>query len=160
MTRAAAAEVPGILWIVQICKRAHIRLVPDILVIFGDNIQQKGYEGQAKECRGEPNALGISTKWAPAVDPAAFFDDKDILTAAPVIRAGFAVAQEALLHGQDVAYPFSGIGTGLAMLEVKAPKIAAVVHEEYGKLAKAASQVTNVPNLYIVATGRKVILLD
>src|SRR3990167_10027932 len=50
MTRAAAAEVPGILWIVQICKRAHIRLVPDILVIFGDNIQQKGYEGQAKEC--------------------------------------------------------------------------------------------------------------
>ncbi|SDK47143.1 hypothetical protein [Bradyrhizobium ottawaense] len=45
----------------------------DKMYVFGDNVQRTGFAGQAKEMRGEPNAIGVVTKWAPSMQPTAFF---------------------------------------------------------------------------------------
>jgi len=42
--------------------RQMLRAEPGTLWVFGDNLQRKGLGGQAKEMRGEPNAIGIPTK--------------------------------------------------------------------------------------------------
>jgi len=42
----------GRFWKVDIVKKVHIALVPDILVIWGDNLAGVGFGGQAAECRG------------------------------------------------------------------------------------------------------------
>ena len=34
-----------------------------------------GFGGQAKEMRGEPNAISVATKWEPSNRPNAFFSD-------------------------------------------------------------------------------------
>jgi hypothetical protein len=45
--------------------RKDLRENPDKRYVFGDNVERRGYGGQAKEMRGEPNAIGVVTKWAP-----------------------------------------------------------------------------------------------
>ncbi len=47
------------------------------LFIYGDNLIHRGYGGQAKECRGESNTIGIPTKRFPSMSPLAFFSDED-----------------------------------------------------------------------------------
>lgn len=42
-------------------RRAHLRANPKNLYLFGDNEQRRGLGGLARECRGEPNAVGIAT---------------------------------------------------------------------------------------------------
>tara|TARA_Y100000034_G_scaffold87336_1_gene104761 strand:- start:4060 stop:4287 length:228 start_codon:yes stop_codon:yes gene_type:complete len=49
---------------------------PNRTYLFGDNFIRKGYGGQAKEMRGEPNAYGIVTKRFPSMDKKAFLTDK------------------------------------------------------------------------------------
>ena len=46
---------------------------PDRIYLFGDNVQRQGFGGQAKEMRGEPNAIGIITKKKPEHTPDAYF---------------------------------------------------------------------------------------
>ena len=41
-------------------------------------MQQKGYGGQAREMRGEPNSIGIPTKWAPDSNKSSYFCDGDL----------------------------------------------------------------------------------
>jgi hypothetical protein len=43
--------------------------------VFGDNGRRIGFGGQAKEMRGQPNAIGVATKWEPSNRPNAFFSD-------------------------------------------------------------------------------------
>ncbi len=50
-----------------------------------DSVQRHGLAGQAKEMRGEPNAIGVATKWAPSTNPKAFFDDSPV----PISSAAF-----------------------------------------------------------------------
>ena len=146
----------GTLWLVNIYARAHVRLVPEMLVIFGDNIQEEGMGGQAAQCRGEPNAFGIPVKWAPARTPNAFFDDGDIIQVGRLITGKFQDVRDRLLHGKDVAYPFSGIGTGLARLESTAPKIMSLVHSGESMLKESAKEVLRVNNLSIAWGHKKV----
>ena len=42
--------------------REFVRNHPDFIFVFGDNLAKKGLGGQAREMRGEPNAVGIATK--------------------------------------------------------------------------------------------------
>lgn len=42
--------------------RADLAMNPKVLYVFGDNLERKGFGGQAYEMRGEPNAFGIATK--------------------------------------------------------------------------------------------------
>ena len=54
-----------------------LRAEPDKIFLFGDNLKQAGYGGQAKEMRGEENAVGIPSKKAPSNSPTSFFTDKE-----------------------------------------------------------------------------------
>jgi len=56
-------------------KRKNIEKNRDILFVFGDNDERKGYGGQAKEFRGEINSLGVRTKKSPSNSPEAFYTD-------------------------------------------------------------------------------------
>jgi hypothetical protein len=58
--------------------RASCRANPDKTFLFGDNAIHAGFGGQAaKEMRGEPNAIGIPTKFYPNMRDDSFFTDKD-----------------------------------------------------------------------------------
>jgi hypothetical protein len=140
----------GTLWYVNMYKRTHIQLCPEILVIFGDNLERRGLGGQAKECRGEPNCLGIPTKRSPGRNIGDYLYDLDIAQAGKVISQGFIIARDALLRGQDVAYPFSGIGSGRAQLESRAPKLKGLVDDGLHMLETSCSRTMNANNLYMV----------
>lgn len=103
--------------------RAMLREWPNRLFVFGDNMQHSGLGGQAAEMRGEPNAVGIPTKWKPARGPDAYFDDRARnafwASALPVFRR----LKTHLEKGGTVVWPAAGIGTGLADLERRAPRI-------------------------------------
>lgn len=93
------------------------------MFVFGDNMARKGFGGQAKACRGEPNALGIPTKHTPDCSKGAFFRDSDIAKVEPVIAAAFEAITMQLVSKRIVVWPADGVGTGLARLEEKAPAI-------------------------------------
>jgi hypothetical protein len=88
--------------------------------VFGDNMVERGMGGQAKEMRGEPNAVGIPTKKFPHMRAGAFFTDADF-------DAWFAKAnpkfQRLKNSNQPIVWPEDGIGTGLAQLQQRAPRI-------------------------------------
>jgi len=74
--------------------RAMVRAKPRTMFVFGDNMARSGFGGRAKEMRGEPNAVGIPTKWRPAKDEAAYFKDADFRINSPVhleIRNAFSL---------------------------------------------------------------------
>ena len=97
---------------------------PDTLFVFGDNMVEKGLGGQAKEMRGEPNAVGIPTKNFPDMGKFDFFSDKDFDRAKVRIDAIFAfLVTNKALNKREIVWPKDGIGTGLADLQNKAPKI-------------------------------------
>jgi len=92
-----------------------------IIYVFGDNVQRSGLGGQAKEMRGEPNAIGVVTKWAPSMAARAFFDDTaacKVLVERDLLRV-----QQALDHRRTVVVPADGIGTGLSRLSSCAPNL-------------------------------------
>lgn len=103
--------------------RQDLKNNPDTLYVFGDNIVEKGFGGQAKEMRGEPNAIGIPTKMHPGNYPDDFFSNKDYMLALPIIADKAEILYEHLNKGKDVVWPEDGIGTGLADLRNKAPAI-------------------------------------
>jgi hypothetical protein len=95
--------------------------------VFGDNVQRHGFAGQAKEMRGEPNAIGIVTKWVPSMHHRAFFDD----TAAckTLVERDLLRVQQALDRGRTVVVPADGIGTGLSRLSSYAPNLDRFIKE-------------------------------
>jgi hypothetical protein len=106
--------------------RALVRAESRTLFVFGDNMARTGFGGQAKEMRGEPNALGIPTKWRPAKDNTAYFRDADFFMGGHVhreIHHAFTLIVAQLMSGGDVVLPEGGIGTGLADLSHRAPVI-------------------------------------
>lgn len=103
--------------------RAMLRAEPDTLFVFGDNMQRRGLGGQAREMRGEPNAVGIPTKRAPSMLFDAFFDDSDLPKALPEIEAAFRRLREHAMTGGKIVWPADGIGTGMAELAKRAPLI-------------------------------------
>lgn len=82
-----------------------------------------GYGGQAAEARGEPNTIGIPTKWAPTRNEADYFDDLNPQNhkAYEAILVAINLIQYHLSKGDTVVFPADGIGTGLAELPTRAP---------------------------------------
>lgn len=107
--------------------RNNLRDNRDKIYVFGDNVQRSGFAGQAKEMRGQPNAIGIVTKWAPSMAARAFFDD----TAAckVLVDRDLLVVEQALDRGRTVVVPADGIGTGLSRLSQYAPNLDAFIKE-------------------------------
>lgn len=103
--------------------REMLQAEPDTLFVFGDNMVRRGFGGQAKEMRGEPNAVGIPTKRHPTMRNNAFFTDADFGEWWPVARFEFKRLAEHHKMRASIVWPAAGIGTGLAKLETAAPKI-------------------------------------
>lgn len=101
--------------------RQMLRDEPEKLFVFGDNMIRVGYGGQAREMRREPNAVGIPTKWSPGMNPEDFFTDEDF-TGDVKDTIEKEVARLIAFQG-TIVWPSDGIGTGLAELPTRAPKI-------------------------------------
>lgn len=101
-------------WIV----RADLQREPDVLFVFGDNEGRYGLGGQAREMRGEPNAVGIATLKAPGV----FWTDDEAARQCAVIDADMEPLFGALRDGISVVFPVDGVGSGLADLERRSPR--------------------------------------
>ncbi len=101
-------------------RRADLQANPDKVYIFGDNVERVGLGGQAREMRGEPNAFGIATKWSPD----RCFSDADYAAVLPIWTADFMFLTSNLIDFcKTLVIPRDGIGTGLADLPTKAPKL-------------------------------------
>ncbi len=100
--------------------RGDLRREPDKLFVFGDNVQRRGHGGQAKEMRGEPNAVGIPTKWSPTMSPSAFFKNDDTNFFIAEASVDFRRLRD---FSGTVVWPADDIGTGLAQLQRRAPRI-------------------------------------
>lgn len=109
--------------------REQVKADRSVFYLFGDNMEGKGFGGQAKAMRGEPNAIGVPTKWAPDMRASSFFTDEDVLdrNVWHAINGAFKRAERALSNGHDLIVPEDGLGTGLAELPVRAPKIHAMI---------------------------------
>lgn len=90
--------------------------------IFGDNLQRMGLGGQAREMRGEPNAIGIATKYAPTNEHRAFFLDADFPSIRLIWDQEFVPVYRALDAGHIVVFPSTPLGSGLAALPKVAPR--------------------------------------
>ncbi len=95
---------------------------PDVYFLFGDNTVRKGLGGQAKEMRGEPNAIGIATKRTPTSGSNAFFSDMELEHNCRIIAQDFRKAFAMRSQGHMIVIPADGLGTGLSELPQRAPK--------------------------------------
>jgi uncharacterized protein YihD (DUF1040 family) len=110
--------------------RQHLRNHPNMQFLFGDNMVRKGFGGQAKEMRGEPNAVGIPTKWSPGMKEQDFFTDDDFDKVKDEIDASFNKIKSNVV----LIIPAKGVGTGLAELPQRAPKIYSYILEKIKEL--------------------------
>lgn len=119
--------------------RQGIRANPDKLYIFGDNFAERGFGGQAKEARGEHNTIGIPTKRNPDWAESSFLTDQDWAEWFERAKPRWDIVRQAIEEGRTVVMPTSGIGTGLAELEKRAPLIFNTILEWAAELEIAAN---------------------
>lgn len=121
--------------------RKNVRDQPSVLFVFGDNMQRRGLAGQAKAMRGEPNAIGVPTKWAPDTRQESYFSDDDFEDVRPSIDAVFNRLRREIERGLDVVIPADGLGTGLADLPARAPRIHSYIEGKIADLAAWAAAI-------------------
>ncbi len=103
--------------------REMVRANRDKLFLFGDNLERRGYGGQAAAMRGEPNAIGIPTKKSPTYKSMAFFTDLEFEQNKTAIDAAFAEIPNAVTDSIcAIVIPADGLGTGRAQLAKLAPR--------------------------------------
>lgn len=95
---------------------------PTWAFVFGDNAERWGFKGQAV-IRSEPNAIGVRTKWAPKTYETSYFHDSQYDSIIKMIDEDFEGIFELLAAGCTVVFPEAGLGTGLAELPQRAPKV-------------------------------------
>ena len=94
----------------------------DVYYLFGDNNERVGLGGQAKEMRGEPNAIGVRTKMTPTSGSNAFFSDDEYDQNCKMILADMIAAFDKRDKGHMIVIPTDGLGTGLSELPERAPR--------------------------------------
>ncbi|MHC2250058.1 DUF7831 domain-containing protein [Bradyrhizobium elkanii] len=130
--------------------REDLNANPTKIYVFGDNVERRGYGGQAKEMRGEPNAIGVATKWKPSMAASAFFDDS--IECQVIVMRDLNDVQSALNAGKTVVVPEDGIGTGLSRLFATAPKLDAFIkkwfadRERVGLPRRGRGRAVAIPN--------------
>lgn len=103
--------------------RTDLQNNPERLYVFGDNVQRKGMGGQAFHMRGEPNAVGLATKWSPHVHSSAYFSDSEMPEIQQIYLTDTKRLIDHLLGSGTVVWPEDGVGTGLSDIPRHAPKI-------------------------------------
>lgn len=119
----SSSPVKGEVKFIKHITRNMLQANPNALYVFGDNFERRGLGGQAKEMRGEPNAVGIATKHKPSNTAEAFFTDADFAQAKAEFADKLGYLRSELESGKDIYFPEDGIGTGLSALPTKAPTI-------------------------------------
>jgi hypothetical protein len=114
--------------------REDLRANPQTLYLFGDNDSRKGLGGQAKEMRGEPNAVGVRTKHQPSNSSQAFWSDGNFDCNRAKIEHDLERAINHLRNGGIVIVPMDGLGTGLARLDEVAPLTFAYLRDRLADL--------------------------
>jgi hypothetical protein len=105
----------------SVIKRADLRANPDVCYVYGDNDKRVGMGGQASEMRGEPNSIGIRTKKIPSMGSDSFWTDEELEENKKKIDEDIEPIAR-LSKKSIVVIPLDGIGTGAAMLRIKAPQ--------------------------------------
>lgn len=114
--------------------REDLRNNPDWMYLFGDNVQRTGLGGQAKEMRGEPNAVGVATKIFPSGEPVAYFTDDDYFNNVSIMLEDLSPAIGHLQEGGTLIIPSDGLGTGLSDLANRAPRTNRALQDLIGYL--------------------------
>ena len=101
--------------------REDLQANPKVYYVFGDNDARRGLGGLAKQCRGEPNAIGIRTKKYPGWGEDAYYTDDELDENIAKITEDFEALWVHLQEGETVVIPLGGIGTGLANMSNRCP---------------------------------------
>lgn len=119
----------------QFITREYVRANRDKLFLFGDNLERRGFGGQAAEMRGEPNAIGIPTKKSPNNSAEAFFSDNEFEQNKASIDAAFAEISRSVKDPiRAIVIPSDGLGTGRAQLDTRAPRTFAYLQQKLAEL--------------------------
>tara|TARA_R110000744_G_C19371770_1_gene563142 strand:+ start:17260 stop:17679 length:420 start_codon:yes stop_codon:yes gene_type:complete len=108
---------------IEICSEKYtsslLVLNPNKIFVFGDNIKRYGKGGQAV-IRHQPNAYGIATKRYPSKDDWAYFSDKEdeFTCVLDDLRGLYFLSKT-----HTIVFPCGGIGTGLADMENRSPRL-------------------------------------
>jgi hypothetical protein len=102
--------------------RPEVRHNRQYIYVFGDNDHRSGLGGQAKEMRGEPNAIGIRVKKSPSTDDNAFYTDKEYHENVKRIMEDLENLAHIANTKEAIVFPEDGIGTGMALLYRTAPQ--------------------------------------
>lgn len=120
----------------QFITREYVRANRDKLFLFGDNLERRGFGGQAAAMRREPNAIGIPTKKSPSYRDDAFFTDDEFEQNKASIDAAFAEIMRAITDSiRVIVIPSDGLGTGRAQLERRAPRTFAHLQKRLTEIA-------------------------
>ena len=120
----------------QFITREYVRANRDKLFLFGDNLERRGFGGQAAAMRREPNAIGIPTKKSPSYRDDAFSSDDEFEQNKASIDAAFAEIMRAITDSiRVIVIPSDGLGTGRAQLERRAPRTFAHLQKRLTEIA-------------------------
>jgi hypothetical protein len=142
--------MPGTVQFMEKIYRYDLQAARDTLFLFGDNLARKGLGGQAKEMRGEPNAIGVPTKAYPGRAPHDYFTPQSFDIVLPYFIIAFERAEEALKRRARVVLPSDGFGTGRAELETRAPQILTYIDSRIVGLLCLSSFQVDVPERFAV----------
>jgi len=107
----------------QMYSKELLRVHPDKLFIFGDNMESRGKGGQAT-IRDEPNAYGIATKHSPHTGGSAYFSNDDLFNQKVMHRLNrqLDILDDKAI-GTVLVFPAGGLGTGLSAMPEHCPKL-------------------------------------
>jgi hypothetical protein len=97
--------------------RKYVRDRPNLLFIFGDNDERRGFGGLAKEVRGESNLVGIRVKRFPSYCDTSFYMDMDFFNQSLKIKCDVEEVKTRSKNYDAIVFPSNGIGTGLVDLK-------------------------------------------
>lgn len=121
---------------IKFITREYVRENRDKLFLFGDNLERRGFGGQAAAMRGEPNAVGIPTKKSPSYRDDAFFSDEEFEQNKASIDAAFAEIMNTVTDSiRAIVISSDGLGTGRAQLARRAPRTFAYLQKRMTELA-------------------------
>jgi hypothetical protein len=110
-----------------------VRAHSNWLFIFGDNDDARGMGGQAiiRKCK---NAAGVPTKRSPGYSPSDYYTDDDYEEHCDSIRTAFDRITARAPEYTKVVFPSGGLGTGLAELDKRAPRVMQFLIEQLTRL--------------------------
>lgn len=123
---------------VPVITRDMVRRDRETVFVFGDNMERTGLGGQAGQMRGEPNAVGVPTKWRPGRHDRDYFVNADLKNRAvwDAVHAAFDALRAALDAGRNVVIATDGLGTGRAELNLRAPRFLRAIEAAIAGLSK------------------------